>query len=140
MKFNFKIQQYQTDAVDSVVNCFNGQPYIDNVSYRRDIGNVRQMKDMSQIDLKFDSEQNAFGLTDDFDESGFKNENLLITSDMVLSNIKEVQQNNNVMVSDSLVGSMGACSLDVEMETGTGKTYVYIKTMFELNKLYGWLK
>ena len=71
MKFNFKIQQYQTDAVDSVVNCFNGQPYIDNVSYRRDIGNVRQMKDMSQIDLKFDSEQNAFGLTDDFDESVF---------------------------------------------------------------------
>lgn len=37
MKFNFKIQQYQTDAVDSVVNCFKGQPYIDNVSYRRDI-------------------------------------------------------------------------------------------------------
>ena len=140
MKFNFKIQQYQTDAVDSVVNCFNGQPYIDNVSYRRDIGNVRQMKDMSQIDLKFDSEQNAFGLTDDFDESGFKNENLLISPDMVLSNIKEVQQNNNVMVSDSLVGSMGACSLDVEMETGTGKTYVYIKTMFELNKRYGWSK
>ena len=68
MKFNFKIQQYQTDAVDSVVNCFNGQPYIDNVSYRRDIGNVRQMKDMSQIDLKFASEQNAFGLTDDFDD------------------------------------------------------------------------
>ena len=56
---------------------------------------------MSQIELKFDSEQNAFGLTEDFDESGFKNENLLITSDMVLSNIKEVQQNNNVMVSDS---------------------------------------
>ena len=140
MKFNFKIQQYQTDAVDSVVNCFKGQAYIDNVSYRRDIGNVRQMKDMSQIDLKFDSEQNAFGLTDDFDESGFKNENLLISSDMVLSNIKEVQQNNNVMVSDSLVDSMGACSLDVEMETGTGKTYVYIKTMFELNKRYGWSK
>ena len=95
---------------------------------------------MSQIDLKFASEQNAFGLTDDFDESGFKNENLLISSDMVLSNIKEVQQNNNVMVSDSLVDSMGACSLDIEMETGTGKTYVYIKTMFELNKRYGWSK
>lgn len=58
---------------------------------------------MSQIELKFDSEQNAFGLTGDFDESGFKNENLLITSDMVLSNIKEVQQNNNVMVSDSFI-------------------------------------
>ena len=66
--------------------------------------------------------------------------NLLISSDMVLSNIKEVQQNNNVMLSDFLVDSMGACSLDVEMETGTGKTYVYIKTMFELNKRYGWSK
>ena len=50
---------------------------------------------------------------------------------------QEVQQNNNVMISDSLVDSMGACSLDIEMETGTGKTYVYIKTMFELNKRYG---
>lgn len=44
------------------------------------------------------------------------------------------------MISDSLVDSMGACSLDIEMETGTGKTYVYIKTMFELNKRYGWSK
>ena len=35
---------------------------------------------------------------------------------------------------------LGRCALDVEMETGTGKTYVYIKTMFELNKRYGWSK
>lgn len=49
MKFNFKIQQYQTDAVDSVVNCFKGQPYIDNVSYRRDIGNKREMQTYSQM-------------------------------------------------------------------------------------------
>lgn len=85
-------------------------------------------------------EQETLDLTDDFDESGFKNENILISSDAILSNIKEVQQNNNVMLSESLVDSMGACSLDVEMETGTGKTYVYIKTMFELNKRYGWSK
>ena len=140
MKFNFKIQQYQTDAVDSVVNCFKGQPYIDNVSYRRDIGNKREMQTYSQMSFVNNYEQETLDFTDDFDESGFKNENLLISPDMVLSNIKEVQQNNNVMLSDSLVDSMGACSLDVEMETGTGKTYVYIKTMFELNKRYGWSK
>ena len=140
MKFNFKIQQYQTDAVDSVVNCFKGQPYIDNVSYRRDIGNKREMQTYSQMLFVNNYDQETLDFTDDFDESGFKNENLLISSDMVLSNIKEVQQNNNVMISDSLVDSMGACSLDIEMETGTGKTYVYIKTMFELNKHYGWSK
>ncbi len=44
------------------------------------------------------------------------------------------------MVSDALTESLGACSLDVEMETGTGKTYVYIKTMYELNRQYGWSK
>lgn len=140
MKFNFKIQQYQTDAVESVVRCFKGQPYVDFVSYRRDIGNINQTKEISQIDMKFDDDQIAVGLTDDFDDTGFKNENMLITSDQILSNINEVQQNNNVMISDALVDSMGACSLDVEMETGTGKTYVYIKTMFELNKCYGWSK
>lgn len=140
MKFNFKIQQYQTDAVDSVVNCFKGQPYIDNVSYRRDIGNKRELQTYSQMSFVNNYDQETLDFTDDFDESGFKNENLLISSDMVLSNIKEVQQNNNVMISDSLVDSLGACSLDIEMETGTGKTYVYIKTMFELNKRYGWSK
>lgn len=140
MKFNFKIQQYQTNAVDSVVNCFKGQPYIDNVSYRRDIGNKRETQEYSQMSFVCNNEHEILDYTDDFDESGFKNENLLISSDMVLANIKEVQQNNNVMISDSLVDSMGACSLDIEMETGTGKTYVYIKTMFELNKRYGWSK
>ena len=140
MKFNFKIQQYQTDAVDSVVNCFKGQPFIDNVSYRRDIGNKREKQEYSQMSFVSNNEHEILDYTDDFDESGFKNENLLISSDMVLANIKDVQQNNNVMISDSLVDSMGACSLDIEMETGTGKTYVYIKTMFELNKRYGWSK
>lgn len=140
MKFNFKIQQYQTDAVDSVVSCFKGQPYQDKVSYRRDIGNKRQVQTYSQMSFLADGEQTELAFTDDFDESGFKNETLMITPDALLSNIKEVQQNNNVMISDSLVDSMGACSLDIEMETGTGKTYVYIKTMFELNKKYGWSK
>ena len=83
MKFNFKIQQYQTDAVDSVVNCFKGQPYIDNVSYRRDIGNKREVQTYSQMSFVNNDEQETLDFTDDFDESGFKNENLLISSDMV---------------------------------------------------------
>lgn len=76
MKFNFKIQQYQTDAVDSVVNCFKGQPYIDNVSYRRDIGNKRDTQVYSQMSFANNYEQETLDFTDDFDESGFKNENL----------------------------------------------------------------
>ena len=139
MKFNFKIQQYQTDAVDSVVNCFKGQPYQDKVYYRRDIGK-KDVETYSQMTFLTDGEQESMNLTDDFDDSGFKNETLRITPEMLLSNIKEVQQTNNVMISDSLVDSMGACSLDIEMETGTGKTYVYIKTMYELNQRYGWSK
>lgn len=139
MKFNFKIQQYQTDAVDSVVNCFKGQPYQDKVSYRRDIGN-KEIDTYSQMTFLIDGEQESLNITDDFDDSGFKNETLRITPEALLSNIKEVQQNNNVMISDSIVDSMGACSLDIEMETGTGKTYVYIKTMYELNQRYGWSK
>src|SRR5699024_10132995 len=47
---------------------------------------------------------------------------------------------NNIKQSSNLVKDLGRCSLDIEMETGTGKTYVYIETMFELNKKYGWSK
>ena len=87
-----------------------------------------------------DPEQLSLNLTDEFDDSGFKNESLLISADALLSNVKKVQQNNNVMMSYKLVDSLGACSLDIEMETGTGKNYVYIKTMYELNLKYGWSK
>ncbi len=59
---------------------------------------------------------------------------------LLLLNIRNMQTRNNIKQSEALVSHLGACSLDVEMETGTGKTYVYIKTMFELNKLYGWSK
>ncbi len=51
MKFNFKIQQYQTDAVDSVVGVFKGQPYSDPVNYRRDIGKGKAAVSFSQISL-----------------------------------------------------------------------------------------
>lgn len=141
MKFNFKIQQYQTDAVDSVVGVFKGQPYSNPVNYRRDIGKGKADVSYSQMSFA-DSmyEQQELALTDDYDDAGFKNEIVALPDAVLLSNIREIQQNNNVKLSDKLVNNLGRCSLDVEMETGTGKTYVYIKTMYELNKYYGWSK
>ena len=141
MKFNFKIQQYQTDAVESIVDVFKGQPYSDPVNYRRDIGKVVATNKYSQMSfIADDLEQMEIGSMDDGDDSGFKNELVALSDDNLFSNIKMVQQNNNVKQSEKLINTLGRCSLDVEMETGTGKTYVYIKTMYELNKLYGWTK
>lgn len=137
MKFNFKIQDYQTYAVNSIVNCFKGQKYNDGISYRRDIGDINKISNES---IKLDLDSTELTIKDDFDETGFKNQNITLTNDELLSNIRNVQQLNNIMLSDSLIGDLGACTLDIEMETGTGKTYVYIKTMFELNQKYGWSK
>lgn len=58
----------------------------------------------------------------------------------LFDNIRQIQTENNILQDEELCQKLGACQLDVEMETGTGKTYVYIKTMFELNKQYGWTK
>lgn len=122
MKFKFTIQQYQTDAVNSVVQVFSGQPFQDRIRYRRDVGKG----DMSMFET-------------DGDNLGFANAPVAEGLPL-LTNIREVQSDNNINLSSSLENPLGACSLDVEMETGTGKTYVYIKTMFELNKRYGWSK
>ena len=132
MKFNFKIQQYQTDAVEAVARVFSGQPHYDKVSYIRDLGRTQE------------NQQIRLAVTEDEDdllsETGYKNETIELTDEQLLDNIRAIQNENNIKVSDKLIGNVGRCSLDIEMETGTGKTYVYIKTMFELNKLYGWSK
>lgn len=138
MKFNFKIQQYQSDAVKSVIDVFKGQPFQNGVSYLRDIGS-KNTQIYSQASFT-EAEGHSIDLTDEFDDSGFKNENVLISAETLFNNVKAVQQNNNLLLSDKLVDYIGVCSLDVEMETGTGKTYVYIKTMYELNLKYGWSK
>lgn len=140
MKFKFKIQDYQTDAVNSVVDCFLGQGYSDALTYRRDLGDVDAKTGDIQTKMNFDLENTVDGYDDILNETGFKNAKININKSQLLLNIKNVQQNNNLMISDSLIGDIGACSIDVEMETGTGKTYVYTKTMYELNKKYGWSK
>ena len=132
MKFNFKIQQYQTDAVDAVVNVFNGQGHYDKVSYIRDLGNQKQENYQTML-----GGEEVF---DPMDDTGFKNEAIELSDDQLLKNIQNIQVRSNIKVSPVLVKDHGRCSLDIEMETGTGKTYVYIKTIFELNKKYGWSK
>lgn len=133
MKFNFKIQQYQTDAVEAVINVFDGQGFHKNGGYIRDLGTLERQ---TAVQTSFLGDDEA----DIYDDTGFKNDELDITDTQLLTNIQKLQRDNNIKVSPSLVKDLGRCSLDIEMETGTGKTYVYIKTMFELNKRYGWTK
>ena len=120
MKLKFKIQTYQTNAVESVADCFAGQPKNTGIQYRIDPGRVEP------------------GL---FNEAGFKNPDIALSPATILENIKTVQHRQNLPLSTVLVGNkVCPINLDIEMETGTGKTYCYIKTMFELNRCYGWSK
>ena len=148
MKFNFKIQQYQTDAVDAVVKVFNGQGFHDKFSYIRDKGKVKKeygidgevVSQGNQMSFQTVGTQLEYDDIDELSDTGYKNELVELSDEQLLSNIQALQRQNNIKLSNSLVKDMGRCSLDIEMETGTGKTYVYIKTMFELNKKYGWSK
>ena len=135
MKFNFKIQQYQTDAVEAVVQVFNGQRKVDRARYLRDVGKVENQ----QLQMNFLAAE-GIDFDDLMNDTGYKNEAVELSDDQILGNIRNIQQASNLRISPNLVKDLGCCSLDVEMETGTGKTYVYIKTMFELNKRYGWSK
>lgn len=132
MKFKFKIQRYQTEAVNTVIDVFKGQPFSSGIGYRRDLGNA-----MRQIGIA-----SAGGdlILDNLNDTGYKNEPLYLTDEKLLDNIRKLQASNNIKTSSELSKELGRCGLDVEMETGTGKTYVYIKTMFELNQKYGWSK
>jgi type III restriction enzyme len=125
MKLKFKTQAYQTLAVQAVVDCFKGQPpaSIEAMSYRVDPGKAKS------------------GMDSLFSEAGFKNADLSLSDATLLANIHDVQRAQNLPVSETLVKTKVArVNLDIEMETGTGKTYCYIKTIFELNKQYGWSK
>ena len=121
MKLQFKVQQYQTEAVHAVVDVLAGQPYADGVKYRLDPG-----KDSVPTLL---------------DGTGLRNAEVTLTAPQLLANVHAVQQGRGLPLSKSIVKSPAApINLDIEMETGTGKTYVYIKTIMELHKRYGWSK
>ncbi|OXJ18939.1 type III restriction-modification system endonuclease [Burkholderia sp. HI2500] len=125
MKLKFKTQSYQTAAVQTVVDCFKGQPpaSAEATSYRIDLGKAKT------------------GMDSLFTEAGFKNADLMLSDTALLDNIQQVQRQQNLPISDALVKTKVArVNLDIEMETGTGKTYCYIKTIFEMNKQFGWSK
>ena len=126
MKLKFKNQTYQTQAVEAVVDCFKGQPPTTGIQYRADPGRTKKTAQQSLLD-----------------DSGFRNSDVVLTPAQLLDNIHNVQRHQNLPLSTALVSDKKtACpiNLDIEMETGTGKTYCYIKTVFELNKRYGWSK
>jgi len=110
MKLQFKHQQYQTDAASAVVRCFIGQ----SKGYRKEVA----------------------GRTGFFAHEIFSNKKLEIADSDILKNVQTLQKEQGLKVIDRLDG----LNFTVEMETGTGKTYVYTKTMYELNKHYGWNK
>ena len=141
MKFRFKTQKYQVDAVNSVVGVFGGQPYFQGEEYTRDLGinKNKKIKQMSLFDISYDGETRVVSYDDD-DDLGYSNASIKIDNHRLLTNIKGIQNKANLHESSSLYNKLGSVELDVEMETGTGKTYVYTRTIFELNKVYGWSK
>lgn len=126
MKLKFKKQAYQTNAVDAVADSFAGQPKREGLNYRVDPGRAVDAGGQAVAALE---------------TVGFKNADLALTPGQMLENIHAVQRRQNLPLSTSLVKTK-VCdiNLDVEMETGTGKTYCYVKSMFELNARYGWSK
>lgn len=122
MRLRFKHQKFQADAAKAVVDVFVGQPYL-TPSYMIDRGNGFYQQTM----------------TDEEDFTGWSNHKILpeLSDRIILENLQKVQRTNQLKPSEKLEGHF---NLTIEMETGVGKTYTYIKTMYELNKHYGWSK
>lgn len=121
MKLQFKHQKFQAEAASAVCKVFNGQPKI-TPTYIVDKGVSR-------------NQQMAMDENDTL--TGYNNKRVILSDNQVLENLQKVQRENQLEPSKQLEGKY---NLTIEMETGVGKTYTYIKTIFELNKLYGWSK
>lgn len=122
MRLQFKHQKFQADAAKAVVDVFAGQPYL-TPSYMMDRGSGYYQR----------------SLTDEEDFTGWSNHKIVpeLNDSIILEHIQQIQRANQLAPSPKLEGRY---NLTIEMETGVGKTYTYIKTMFELNKHYGWSK
>jgi type III restriction enzyme len=155
LRIKFKSQAYQSAAVEAVIDCFQGQPKNDGIKYRMDKGvAVTDHQGGQQAQMDYDG---------DAGESAFKNAPIQLDEAALLHNIQQVQSRQNLPVNQSLTEfteknkrnnqleavkakytkmarAIAPLHLDVEMETGTGKTYCYIKTIFEMNQRFGWSK
>jgi len=123
MKLKFKKQQYQENASQSVVKCFEGQTQ----QFRRDI--IDKIHYIANEGTIWEEE-----IEEEIISHG--NNKIELTDEELRKNIRNVQKQNNLDFTDN----QGYLNYSIEMETGTGKTYTYIKTMYELNKAYGWSK
>lgn len=90
MKFNFKIQQYQTDAVESVVKVFSGQGFHDRISYIRDLGKMKP----SDYQMTLGLTQEEIELYDPANDTGYKNEMVELSDEQILQNIQTLQSKN----------------------------------------------
>ncbi|QNU67943.1 DEAD/DEAH box helicase family protein [Ruminiclostridium herbifermentans] len=123
MKLKFKHQKFQADAAKAVCDVFIGQPYL-TPTYMMDRGF---------------SQSGQMSLTEEQDFTGWNNHRIVpeLNDNIILENLNKVQRTYQIEPSKKLEGRY---NLTIEMETGVGKTYTYIKTMYELNKRYGWSK
>lgn len=125
MRIQYKHQKFQADAAKAVVDVFAGQPYL-TPTYMMDRGSgyIQQ------------------SLTDDADFTGWSNQKIVpeLSDHLILEHIQKIQRTNQIQPSSKLEGRSDGFNLTIEMETGVGKTYTYIKTMYELNRAYGWSK
>lgn len=122
MKLQFKHQKFQADAAKAVVDVFAGQPYL-TPSYMMDRGSGYYQQT----------------ITEEQDYTGWSNQKIVpeLNDRLILEHINNIQRANQIKPSTKLEGRY---NLTIEMETGVGKTYTYIKTMYELNRAYGWSK
>ena len=120
MQLKFKHQQFQIDAARAVTDVFQGQPNQSMQEFTHDMGHSMD------------------GTQDMFDVVGFRNQPIRVMTQQLLKNMTAIQLDAQLKPSEEVL--LNDMRLTIEMETGTGKTYTYIKTMFELNRLYGWSK
>lgn len=134
MEIQYKDQEFQIDAVNAVTSVFEGQSKQTSTSYMMDMGNEENIT----LDII----------------NGFKNFPISLSNNQLLQNIQTIQKDNGLLTDSKLIkmkiggkdktteidNSRESLTLSIEMETGTGKTYTYIKTMFELYNKYGWSK
>lgn len=110
MKFKFKVQNYQTEAVESTIRIFEGQPKVEPLSYIRDLGMFKK----ENVQMKFGEKGNI----ESINNIGFKNQELMIDDGVILDNVRKIQKENNIRLSSTLVRSQGSPAFDIEMETG----------------------
>ena len=131
MRIQYKHQKFQADAAKAVVDVFAGQPYL-TPTYMMDKGVAKDKQGYTYSD--------EYGRDKEF--TGWSNQRIVpeLNDQLILEHLQKIQRANQIAPSAKLEGRADGYNLTIEMETGVGKTYTYIKTMYELNRAYGWSK